>query len=283
MSQVKKRTKTALVTGAANGLGRAMSVGLADEEWTVLAVDRDEEGLRVLEKLNQRVVAVPADLGSSEAIKSLIARVNADYGIVDALVNNAGIGLGSIRPDNIKRPVKFWEIEETVWQRFMWLHATVPMLLASAFVTDMIDQGWGRLISITTSLDTMLKRAPYGPTKASAEALASVFAYDLENTGVTANVITPGGVTDTKMILDAAGFDRASMLRPDIMVPPLQYLLSESANAQTGTRTIAALWSTDRSDAANSALATTSIAWRSLAAPIIMPKDNSIVSKDATK
>jgi len=66
-------------------------------------------------------------------------------------------------------------------------------------VKPMIDRKWGRIINITTSLGTMLHggSTPYGPSKASAEALSSVMAADLEGTGVTVNVIIPGGAVNT--------------------------------------------------------------------------------------
>jgi NAD(P)-dependent dehydrogenase (short-subunit alcohol dehydrogenase family) len=70
----------------------------------------------------------------------------------------------------------------------------------------MMRQGWGRIISVTTSLGTMLNAGSptYGPSKAALEALSAIMAKDLDGTGVTVNVLVPGGVTDTPMISDEA-------------------------------------------------------------------------------
>lgn len=265
--------RTVAITGAANGIGRAMAVGLAADGWKVLAIDRDAQGLQDLAGASEHIAALPADLGTSQAIKALVAVIEHEHGGVDALINNAGIGLGAIRPDHLKRPLMFWEIEEAVWLRFLWLHATVPMLLTSALVGGMLKKGWGRIVNVTTSLDSMLKRSPYGPTKACSEAQASVYAYDLQGTGVTANVLTPGGLTDTKIISDEAGYDRSTMLRPEVMLPPLRYLLSDLASGQSGTRIVASLWPADDSDLEQIAQATAPVAWRTLATPIRMPQE----------
>ena len=73
--------------------------------------------------------------------------------------------------------------------------------MARAAVIHMLDQGWGRIIGVTTSMDTMWRKggAPYGPSKAGHEALVAIMAQELEGTGVTANVLVPGGATYTNM------------------------------------------------------------------------------------
>jgi 3-oxoacyl-[acyl-carrier protein] reductase len=69
----------------------------------------------------------------------------------------------------------------------------------------------------------------YGPSKAALEALSAITAKDLNGTGVTVNVLVPGGVTDTPMISDQAGFDRGKLIQPEVMVPLLLCLLSDAA------------------------------------------------------
>src|ERR1700747_3805634 len=95
----------------------------------------------------------------------------------------------------------------------------------------MMRQGWGRIINVTTSLGTMLNAGSptYGPSKAALEALSAIMAKDLDGTGVTVNVLVPGGVTNTPMISDEAGFDRTKLIHPKVMVPPLLWLVSDAA------------------------------------------------------
>jgi NAD(P)-dependent dehydrogenase (short-subunit alcohol dehydrogenase family) len=124
------------------------------------------------------------------------------------------IGPGSIRPDSWQRPLKFWEITPDQWRRFVAVHTTAPWALANAVVPEMMRQGWGRIINVTTSLGTMLNvgSPTYGPSKAALEALSAIMAKDLDGTGVTVNVLVPGGVTGTPMISDEAGFDRDKLI-----------------------------------------------------------------------
>jgi len=69
----------------------------------------------------------------------------------------------------------------------------------------------------------------YGSSKAALEALSAIMAKDLDGTGVTVNVLVPGGITNTPMVSDAAGFDRAQMIQPEVMAPPLVWLVSDAA------------------------------------------------------
>ena len=93
------------------------------------------------------------------------------FGRIDILVNNAGIGPGSIRPDSRQRPLKFWEITPDQWRRFVAVHTTAPLALTNAVVPEMMRQGWGRIVNVTTSLGTMLNAGSptYGPSKAALE------------------------------------------------------------------------------------------------------------------
>src|SRR5215467_9804376 len=73
----------------------------------------------------------------------------------------------------------------------------------------------------------------YGPSKAALEALSAIMAKDLNGTGVTVNVLVPGGATNTPMIADEAGFDRARLIQPEVMAAPLVWLVSDAAGKVT--------------------------------------------------
>jgi NAD(P)-dependent dehydrogenase (short-subunit alcohol dehydrogenase family) len=102
----------------------------------------------------------------------------------------------------------------------------------------MMRQGWGRIVNVTTSLGTMLNAGSptYGPSKAALEALSAIMAKDLDGTGVTVNVLVPG---NTPMISDEAGFDRAKLIQPTVMAPPLIWVVSDAASKVTGRRFLA--------------------------------------------
>ena len=82
----------------------------------------------------------------------------------------------------------------------------------------------------------------YGPSKAALEANTSIMAQDLEGTGVTANVLVPGGPANTRMIPADAGLERAALIQPDIMVPPALWLASNASDGINGMRFQAVLW-----------------------------------------
>ena len=205
--------RVAIVTGAAGGIGKAMTVGLLGAGIRVAGVDRDREPLEALaasareQGKADELLTIQTDLTSNSATDEITRATRDRFGRVDILVNNAGSGPGSIRLDSWRRPLKFWEITPDQWRRFVAVHTTAPFALANAVVPEMMRQGWGRIINVTTSLGTMLNAGSptYGPSKAALEALSAIMAKDLDGTGVTVNVLVPGGVTNTPMISDAAG------------------------------------------------------------------------------
>jgi 3-oxoacyl-[acyl-carrier protein] reductase len=114
--------------------------------------------------------------------------------------------------------------------------------LARAAVGPMLAQHWGRIIGVTTSLTAMVGKgtAPYGPSKAGHEALMAVMARDLEGTGVTANVLVPGGAVDTNLV--PPEINRTGWSQPQIMQAPVVWLASDASAGVNGRRFIARSW-----------------------------------------
>jgi NAD(P)-dependent dehydrogenase (short-subunit alcohol dehydrogenase family) len=189
----------------------------------VAGVDRDREPLEILaasareQNSAAELLTVATDLTDDSAVDAITKATRDRFGRIHSLVNTAGIGPGAIRPDSWQRPLKFWEITPDQWRRFVAVHTTAPLALTNAVVAEMMRQGWGRIVNVTTSLGTMLNAGSptYGPSKAALEALSAIMAKDLDGTGVTVNVLVPGGVTNTPMISDGAGFDRAKLIQPE--------------------------------------------------------------------
>jgi NAD(P)-dependent dehydrogenase (short-subunit alcohol dehydrogenase family) len=271
--------RVAIVTGAAGGIGRAMVRGLLVAGIRVSGVDRDREPLEALamtageQGKAAELLTVQTDLTNDTAADEIINATRARFGRIDILVNNAGIGPGSIRPDSWQRPLKFWEITPEQWRRFVAVHTTAPLALTNAVVPEMMRQGWGRIVNVTTSLGTMLNAGSptYGPSKAALEALSAIMAKDLDGTGVTVNVLVPGGVTNTPMISDQAGFDRAELIQPEVMAPPLVWLVSDAAGRVTGRRFLAAHWEAKLPPEQAAEKAGAPVAWTSMATMPITP------------
>src|SRR5260370_9612450 len=149
--------------------------------------DRDREALEALgASARERgkaaeLLTIQTDLTSDSAPEDVTKAARDRFGPVDILVNNAGIGPGAIRPDSWQRPLKFWEITSDQWRRFVAVHTTAPLALTNAVVPEMMRQGWGRIVNVTTSLGTMLNAGSptYGPSKPPLEALTPMMAKDL--------------------------------------------------------------------------------------------------------
>lgn len=261
--------RVAIVTGAASGIGRAMAGGLLSAGYRVVAVDRDADGLAAL----PASLSLTADLADQGAATQVVEATLERFGQVDILVNNAGIGQPALRPDQRSNPIRFWQVTRAQWQNFLAINATAPLMMARAVAPRMMAAGNGRIITVTTSLGTMMRGGYvlYGASKAAAEAAAAVMAADLEGSGVTCNVLVPGGVTDTALVADYTAEERAQMLRPEIMVPPLLWLVSDAAAGVTGRRFLAARWDAKLPPEKAAEAAGAPIAWASLGTMPIEP------------
>ena len=270
--------RVAVVTGAAGGIGRAMTRALVAAGIRLAGVDRDREPLEAL-AANAReqgkaadLLTVQTDLTGDSAAEEITKAARDRFGRIDILVNNAGIGPGTIRPDSWQRPLKFWEITPDQWRRFVAVHTTAPLALTNAVVPEMMRQGWGRIVNVTTSLGTMINPGfpTYGPSKAALEALSAIMAKDLDGTGVTVNVLVPGGITNTPMVSES-GFDRAKMIQPEVMAPPLLWLVSDAAGKVTGRRFLGVHWDPTLPPEEAAEKAGAPVAWTSIATMPIRP------------
>jgi NAD(P)-dependent dehydrogenase (short-subunit alcohol dehydrogenase family) len=270
--------RVAIVTGAAGGIGKAMTRALLAAGIQVAGVDRDREPLEALagsareQGKGSELLTIQTDLAKDSAAEEITKATRDRFSRIDILVNNAGIGPGAIRSDSWQRPLKFWEITPDQWRRFVAVHTTAPLTLTNAVVPDMMRQGWGRIVNVTTSLGTMLNAGSptYGPSKAALEALSAIMAKDLDGTGVTVNVLVPGGITNTPMVSES-GFDRAQMIQPEVMAPPLLWLVSDAAGKVTGRRFLGVHWDPELPPEQAAEKAGAPVAWTSIATMPITP------------
>jgi NAD(P)-dependent dehydrogenase (short-subunit alcohol dehydrogenase family) len=264
-----------IVTGAASGMGLAMTIALLTSGHDVTAVDRNAPALAELAKraanLRGSVNPVTADLAQPDSFAHVTGSALIRFGRIDALVNNAGIGQASIRSDQRKDPIRFWDTTPEQWTRFVTVNAAAPVNMARAVLPYMLTAKSGRIITVTTSLGTMVREGYllYGSSKAAAEAAMAVLAADLAGTGVTSNILVPGGTTNTPLVGEAG--DPAKMLQPEIMAAPLLWLLSDEAREVNGRRFIAADWDTSVPAGKAAEKAGAPIAWMSIARMPIQP------------
>ncbi len=237
----------ALVTGAASGMGAEMALALLGAGASVAALDVAEDGLAALTARagpGGGLATIAADVSDEAGCARAVARTLDELGGLDVLVNDAGVGMRAIDEGYSSNPVRFWQADPARWRRLMDINVAGPFLMARAAVPGMIERGRGRIVNVTTSLDTMLAggMAPYGQSKAALEAGTACWAKDLAGTEVTANVLVPGGPVDSPFLPPDTKFPRAALIKPGIMRAPIVWLASTGADGITGRRFVARLW-----------------------------------------
>ena len=266
------KNKRCIVTGAGSGLGRAMTLGLAQGGALVIAADINtgavEDTLAELNDSAGRTVPHRVDLTRVEECENLIESAVREFGGVDVLVNCAGLNMALISRDFLTKLVRFWDVDAQDWQRMFDVNVRAPFMLAKCVSPIMTAQGWGRIINVTTSFGTMLREGntPYGPAKAALEAASAGWAQELQATGVTCNVLIPGGAADTPMIPPDAPIARDKLVPVSAMLPPLIFLASDRSDAVSGIRLVANRWRPDAPDNENMDRAGAPIGWPYLAA-----------------
>jgi NAD(P)-dependent dehydrogenase (short-subunit alcohol dehydrogenase family) len=193
--------KIALVTGGARGLGRTMATALAEAGADVAITGRtlgpsEETALEIGRATGRRCRAYQADVTILADVERLASAVEADFGRIDILINNAGT--------NIRGPVE--QLSEADWDTVIDTNLKGPFLCARAVGPRMVRQGWGRVINLGSVLGViaLAGRAPYASSKAGIINLTRVLALEWAGTGVTANAICPGafGTEMNRQLLD---------------------------------------------------------------------------------
>ena len=184
------QNRVALVTGAAAGIGAAISARLAADGFTVIVADLDylaatscADDLR-----SQGHLALPmrVDVAEPTAVDAMIARLVDVTGRCDVLVNNAGIA----------NTAPFAEFPMSAWMATFAVNVTGPMLLAQRVIPFMRREGWGRIVNIASisGLRASAGRTAYGTSKAAVIGLTRQMAIELADYNITVNAVAPGPV-----------------------------------------------------------------------------------------
>ncbi len=248
--------QVAIVTGASVGLGRAMAFALADAGACVTLASPqtallEEAAAQINARCGeQRAIAVTTDItkrGDCERARDATLEA---FGDLSILVNNArreqrGPGL-PVEGNNFA----FWESDPDIWVQSLNVNVAGTFLMSRSIAPHLIARGWGRIINISTSLDTMQRRhnSPYGVTKAALDAASLIWAADLENTGVTVNILLPGGMVDTDGTRPSTPTRKT--LHVDVMNEAMLWLASPQSDGHSGERYNASRWRADLPSAA---------------------------------
>jgi NAD(P)-dependent dehydrogenase (short-subunit alcohol dehydrogenase family) len=248
--------RVVIVTGAAQGLGRAMALALAAAGSKVACVDLaqcqdDMEQMRALATERGispgRLLSIVGDVTNPSDCAFAVETTIKHFGDIHGLINNAALGMQYIGPVLAAGRKRFFEVSTDRWKDVIDVNINGPFNMAHATTPQLVKRGFGRIVNVVTSYPTMVDAgfSPYGPSKAALEAATVIWAKDLAGTGVTVNALLPGGPADTRQIPSSDGIDRSRLLKPEVMAAPSVWLMTEAGHEVTGRRFIAALWDKD--------------------------------------
>ena len=177
--------KTALVTGAARGIGLAIATRLAADGLRVAMLDQDRAAVEAAAAgLGAGALALAADVTRAAEVDGAIARIERDWGRLDVLVNNAGI---------TGRSFPIWELTDEDWQRVIDVDLTSVFLCCRAAVKVMLRQGAGRIVNIASiaGKEGNPTLVPYSTAKAGVIGLTKALAKEVATRGILVNAVAP--------------------------------------------------------------------------------------------
>lgn len=191
--------RTALVTGASRGIGRACALALSAAGHHVVLAARQLDKLEavaaeVREKGGQATV-ISLDLGSAENIRESMKALLAEVGRVDILVNNAGI----------TKDMLAMRMKQEDWEEVLRVNLTGSFLVTQAAMQGMIKERWGRIVNISSVVGQMgnAGQANYVASKAGMIGLTKTLAQELASRNITVNAVAPGFIeTDMTSVLN---------------------------------------------------------------------------------
>lgn len=232
--------KVAVVTGGTSGIGRALSLGLADAGADVVATARRQQQVEdtalEIEKRGRRTLRFASDVGDRSSMEGLCAAALEGFGKVDILVNCAGI---------IKRTPTL-DLPEEEWTNILNVNLTGTLRACQVFGRPMLERGYGRVINIASlnSFVALNEVAAYAASKAGVASLTRSLAVEWSKKGVTVNAVAPGVFrTDLNAeLLDSTPRGQELLMRTPMgrfgkteeLVGAVVYLASDSASFVTG-------------------------------------------------
>ena len=223
--------KVALITGASQGLGRALALAFAREGASLVLNSRSEGSIRPVveeaESLGVETLAVAADVAEGADVRRLVDAAVERFGRVDVLVNNAGV-LGP--------RVAIEEYPEEEWRRVVDANLTGPFLVSKAAIPHMGEGG--SIINVVSgvSVEGRAEWGAYSVSKFGVEGLTQILAAELKDRGIRANAVDPGGMRTPMRAAAYPQEDPQTRITPEENTAVFLYLASDESREVTGQR-----------------------------------------------
>jgi NAD(P)-dependent dehydrogenase (short-subunit alcohol dehydrogenase family) len=233
--------KCALITGGANGIGRATALRLAQEGANIGLLDLEEDALSIvvseIEALGQKAVAVPTDCTSAEAIANAFNKVREQLGPIDILINNVGQSARDKMTDFVTTDLSTLDF-------ILDINLKSAILCARQAMDDMVPRGYGKIVNLTS--EAAVTGAPrcwdYGSAKAGVIGFTRTLAQEVAVNGITVNAIGPGAIRTRaydvlpKDVMDGvvAGIPAGRVGEPEDISSAVAFLSSDESSYITG-------------------------------------------------
>lgn len=184
--------KTAVVTGAAVGIGRAVSVMMAKNGANIVAVDINADKLEQLRieisSVGARCITAVCDISDAEAVSNSVQKAVDEFGGVDILVNNAAVW---------RCWDSFLNVSDREWQKFLNINVMGTVYFTKAVLPYMLQTGWGRIVNVASVAGVYgnANMAHYSATKGAVIAMTKALAKEVADKGITVNSVSPGTVS----------------------------------------------------------------------------------------
>jgi len=232
--------RIALVTGGMGGLGEAICIKLAALGYNVVTTyspsnTRANDWLASMERQGYNFRAYPCDVADYDSAQECVARIRREIGVIDVLINNAGI----------TRDTSFKKMQKTDWDAVMRTDLDSVFNMTKPVCDDMVERGWGRIINISSvnGQKGAFGQTNYSAAKAGMHGFTKALALEVARKAVTVNTVSPGYI-GTKMVmaiprevLDSKIIPQIPMARlgqPEEVAGLVAYLASDEAAFVTG-------------------------------------------------
>src|SRR5262245_5470407 len=229
----------ALITGAGQGIGRAIAIAFSMRDTRVVVADRnDSSASKVKQEIQgagKTALAIEVDVSSEPSVTRMIKRTLEEFGTIDVLVNNAGIYPST----------SIEELTSQSWDQVIGTNLTGAFLCSRAAVPIMLEKKKGRIINLssTTALRGAQNGAHYAASKAGLIGFTKALALELAPSGITVNAICPGltdtaqprgHMTDQELYAKKDRVPLGRIAQPEDIVGPVLFLASDKASHITG-------------------------------------------------